>query len=86
MGLWMLTKLIVVITSMMYITQIILLYTLNLYKGICQLYLSKTGQKNRDYSRSKLIKLHSLSRCILFHINLIIIKLPFFQGFCFIGL
>ena len=34
---------------MMYITQIILLYTLNLYKGICQLYLNKTGQKNRDY-------------------------------------
>ena len=31
---------------MMYITQIIMVYTLNLCSAVCQLYLNKTGRKN----------------------------------------
>ena len=30
---------------MIYASQIILLYTLNLYSAVCQLYLSETGRK-----------------------------------------
>ena len=30
---------------MMYASQIIMLYTLNLHSAICQLYLNKTGRK-----------------------------------------
>ena len=30
---------------MMYVTQVIILYTLNLYSAVCQLYLSKTEKK-----------------------------------------
>ena len=30
---------------MMYVSQIIMLYTLDLYSALCQLYLSKTGRK-----------------------------------------
>ena len=33
---------------MMYGSQIIMQYTLNLYCAICQLYLSKTGRKKSD--------------------------------------
>ena len=32
----------------MYASQIIMLYTLNLYNAICQLYLSKSGRKNNN--------------------------------------
>ena len=28
---------------MMYVSQVIMLYTLNLYSAVCQLYLNKTG-------------------------------------------
>ena len=31
---------------MMYVTQVVILYTLNLYSAVCQLYLSKT-EKNK---------------------------------------
>ena len=31
----------------MYISQIIMQYTLNLYSVVCQLYLSKTGRKKK---------------------------------------
>ena len=31
---------------MMYVSQVIMLYTLNLYSAVCQLYLNKTGRKN----------------------------------------
>ena len=31
---------------MMYVNKIIMLYTLNLYSVVCQLYLYKTGKKN----------------------------------------
>ena len=31
---------------MMYVSQIIMLYTLNLYSAVCQFYLNKTGRKN----------------------------------------
>ena len=34
---------------MMYVSQIIMLYTLNLYRAICQLYLNKTGRKKKLY-------------------------------------
>ena len=30
---------------MMYVSQIIMLYTLNVYSAVCQLYLNKTGRK-----------------------------------------
>ena len=32
---------------MMYISQINMLYTLNLYSAVCQLYLKKTGIKKK---------------------------------------
>ena len=32
----------------MYVSQIIMLYTLNLYSAACQLYLSKTGREKKD--------------------------------------
>ena len=32
---------------MMYVSQIIMLYTLNLYRAVCQLYLNKTVRKKR---------------------------------------
>ena len=31
---------------MMHVSQITILYTLNLYSDVCQLYLNKTGSKN----------------------------------------
>ena len=33
---------------MMYVSQIIVLYTLNLYGAVCRLYLSKTGKNKKD--------------------------------------
>ena len=33
---------------MMYVNKIIILYTLNLYSAIFQLYLNKTGIKNKN--------------------------------------
>ena len=30
---------------MIYLSQIIMLYTLNLYSAVCQIYLNKTGRK-----------------------------------------
>ena len=32
----------------MYVSQIITLYTLNLFTAVCQLYLNKTGRKKRE--------------------------------------
>ena len=32
---------------MMYVSQIMILYTLNLYSAICQLYLNKTGRRRK---------------------------------------
>ena len=32
----------------MYVKQIIMLYTLNLYSVVCQLYLNKTGRKQQE--------------------------------------
>ena len=32
---------------MMYVSQVIMLYTMNLYSAVCQLYLNKTGFKKR---------------------------------------
>ena len=34
---------------MMYVSQIIILYTLNLYSAVCQLYFNKSGGKNVKY-------------------------------------
>ena len=36
-----------VIFSMMYVSQIIMLYTLNLYSAVCELYLNKSRMKKR---------------------------------------
>ena len=33
---------------MMYVSQIIMLYALNLYSAVCQLYLNKTRRKNKN--------------------------------------
>ena len=58
---------------MMYVSQIIMLYTLNLYSAVCQLYLSKTGRKklktNTDiYHRVQYHKgLHSESKKLIHH-------------------
>lgn len=41
---------------MMYISQNILLYTLNLHSAICELYLNKTGQKIETIKDQKLKK------------------------------
>lgn len=48
----MLTKLIVVINSP-YISQVIMLYILNLYSAIYQLYLNKTRKKTKQNTCSK---------------------------------
>ena len=32
---------------MMYVSQIVILYTLNLHSAVCQLYLNKTGRKKK---------------------------------------
>ena len=32
---------------MMYVSQIIMLYTLNLYSAVCQLYLNKAGRREK---------------------------------------
>ena len=32
---------------MMYVSQVIMLYTLNLHSAVCQLYLNKTGRKKK---------------------------------------
>ena len=34
---------------MMYVCQIIMLYTLNLFNAVCQLYLNKTGRKKNTF-------------------------------------
>ena len=39
---------------MMYVSQIIMLYTSNLYSAVCQLHLNKTGgEKNKDNLHSE---------------------------------
>ena len=45
---------------MMYLSQNILLYTLNLYSAICQLYLNETGQKIETIKDQKLKKLKKI--------------------------
>ena len=43
----------------MYVSQIIMLYTLNLYSAVCQLYLNKTGRKiteRRDFPGGAVVK------------------------------
>ena len=37
---------------MMYVSQIIMPYTLNIYSAICQLYLNKTGRKKEIKKRA----------------------------------
>lgn len=39
---WMLSKLTVIMSQ--YISQVIMLYTLNFYSAVCPLYLNKTGR------------------------------------------
>ena len=36
---------------MEYISQIIMLHTLNLHSVVCQLYLNKPGRKNKEYRK-----------------------------------
>ena len=38
---------------MVYVSQIIMLYTLNLYSETCQLYLNKTGQNISVHQKKK---------------------------------
>ena len=40
---------------MIYVSQIIILYTLNVYSAVCQLYLNKTGRKNEFWQRIETI-------------------------------
>ena len=37
----------------MYVSQIIMLYTLNVYRAVCQLYLNKTERKERKREREE---------------------------------
>ena len=47
---------------MIYVSQIIMLYTLNFYSAVCQLYLNKTGRKKIFFSIQDRIKIiHSIS-------------------------
>ena len=46
---------------MMYVGQIIMLYTLNVYSAACELYLNKTGGKNL------IVKLRKSIHCGLDH-------------------
>ena len=41
---------------MMYVTQIIMLYTLNLYSAVCQIYLNKTGRKIKETQITRISK------------------------------
>ena len=50
---WMFTKLIVKNHFMVYVNQIIMLYTLNLCSAVCQLYLNKTG-RNKQMKRQNI--------------------------------
>ena len=43
---------------MLYVSQIIILYTLNLYNAICQFYLNKTGRKNKIYFKKRILFSH----------------------------
>ena len=45
----MFTKLLVII--MIYVSQIIMLYTLDVFRAICQLYLNKSGKRNKAYEK-----------------------------------
>ena len=47
------------ILLIMYVSQIIMLYTLNLYSAVCQLYLNKTGRTKRKEERSLINNLSS---------------------------
>ena len=42
---------------MMYVSQIIMLYTLKLYTAVCQVYLNKTGRKKSQKEKSSGIRL-----------------------------
>ena len=50
---WMLTKFILINHSIIYVSQIIVLYIFNLYSVTCQLYLNKTGRKGNRELRNK---------------------------------
>ena len=65
-----------VIFFMMYVSQIIMLYILNLYSILCQLHLNKTGRKKKrsDDQKSSQIWLH-----FFFFINFN----PMTSGSCF---
>lgn len=41
--------------SLVYVNQIITLYTLDLYSAVCQLHLSKTGRKKKRCSHPELL-------------------------------
>ena len=43
---------------MMYVSQIIMLYTLNLYSALGQLYLNKTGRKKSNQINYKYLKIN----------------------------
>ena len=43
---------------MLYVSQIIILHTLNLDNAICQFYLNKTGRKNKIYYKKRILFSH----------------------------
>ena len=45
---------------MMYVNQIIMLYTLNLHRALCQLFLNKTGRKKLYLKKKKHLKVCTL--------------------------
>ena len=60
---------------MIYITQVIMLYTLNLYSAVCKLYLDKAGRKKKLKERGKnksgwlVIQFHRHSLLLLSHFS-----------------
>ena len=53
---WVFTKLNCDYHYMMYVNQIIMLYTLNLHSAVCQLYLNNTGWKIIEWTKIKIKK------------------------------
>ena len=69
---WLLTKLFVVIISQytyIYVSQVIMLYTLTLYSAICQLYFSKTEKKKAE---------KEVRECLFYFIFIIIFLINLF--------
>ena len=46
---------------MMYVIQIIMLYTLNLYSAVCKLYLHKAGREKKKKTKKTIERINAFS-------------------------